>query len=107
MIGMTETAGLDRIRARSFGAAGADYDKYRPRYPDQLVDDVVAVLPGRAPSGSAGTSPIARPRRARRRWTPSWSGPSAAVTSGARAGQRPAVDRAAGQDSPHCRRVAA
>jgi len=47
MIGMTETAGLDRIRARSFGAAGADYDKYRPRYPDQLVDDVVAVLPGR------------------------------------------------------------
>jgi len=47
MIGMTETAGLDRIRARSFGAAAADYDKYRPRYPDQLVDDVVAVLPGR------------------------------------------------------------
>jgi hypothetical protein len=24
-----------------------DYDKYRPRYPDQPNDDVVALLPGR------------------------------------------------------------
>src|SRR6266508_3224728 len=47
MIGMTETAGIDSARARSFGAAAADYDRYRPRYPDQLVDDVVAMLPGR------------------------------------------------------------
>jgi SAM-dependent methyltransferase len=47
MIGMTETPGIDSVRARSFGAAAADYDRYRPRYPDQLVDDVVAMLPGR------------------------------------------------------------
>jgi SAM-dependent methyltransferase len=47
MIGMAETPSIDSVRARSFGAAAADYDKYRPRYPDQLVDDVVAMLPGR------------------------------------------------------------
>src|SRR3954468_21450207 len=47
MIGMTETVGVDRVGARSCGAAAADYDKYRPRYPDQLVDDVVATLSGR------------------------------------------------------------
>ncbi len=44
---MTETSSVDSARARSFGAAAADYDKYRPRYPDQLVDDVVAMVPGR------------------------------------------------------------
>src|SRR5947207_11019584 len=47
MIGMTEAPGIDSVRARSFGAAAADYDKYRPRYPDQLVDEVVATLSGR------------------------------------------------------------
>jgi SAM-dependent methyltransferase len=47
MIGMTETPHIGSVRARSFGAAAADYDTYRPRYPDQLVDDVVAMLPGR------------------------------------------------------------
>src|SRR5918911_755466 len=47
MIGITDTPGLDSVRARSFGAAAADYDRYRPRYPDQLVDDVVAMLRGR------------------------------------------------------------
>lgn len=44
---MTGTSNIDSVRARGFGAAAADYDKYRPRYPDQLVDDVVATLPGR------------------------------------------------------------
>lgn len=38
----------DQVRAMSFGTAAANYDKYRPRYPDQLVDDVVAMLPGRS-----------------------------------------------------------
>jgi SAM-dependent methyltransferase len=47
MIGMAETPSIDRVRARSFGAAAADYDRYRPRYPDQMVDDVVALVPGR------------------------------------------------------------
>lgn len=40
-------ADLDAVRARSFGAVAASYDAYRPRYPDRLVDDVVALLPGR------------------------------------------------------------
>lgn len=44
---MTETPNIDSIRARSFGAAAANYDKFRPRYPDELIDDVVAMLPGR------------------------------------------------------------
>ncbi|HEY2670355.1 MAG TPA: class I SAM-dependent methyltransferase [Rugosimonospora sp.] len=44
---MTEIPNIDSIRARSFGAVAANYDKFRPRYPDQLVDDVVALLPGR------------------------------------------------------------
>ena len=44
---MTGTPSIESLRARSFGAVAADYDRYRPRYPDQLVDDVVAMLPGR------------------------------------------------------------
>jgi SAM-dependent methyltransferase len=47
MAGMAETPDLYGVRARSFGAVAAAYDTYRPRYPDQLVDDVVAMLPGR------------------------------------------------------------
>ncbi len=38
---------MSDVRALSFGAAAADYDRYRPRYPDALVDDVVAMTPGR------------------------------------------------------------
>jgi SAM-dependent methyltransferase len=48
MVGVTDHPGpLASVRAQSFGAAAADYDRYRPRYPDELVDDVVALLPGR------------------------------------------------------------
>src|SRR5690349_11023344 len=47
MVGVTDMPALANVRARSFGAAAADYDRYRPRYPDQLADDVVAALPGR------------------------------------------------------------
>ena len=36
------------IRARSFGAVAREYDRARPTYPDTLVDDVVALLPGTA-----------------------------------------------------------
>jgi trans-aconitate methyltransferase len=35
------------IRARSFGAVARDYDRARPSYTAALVDDVVALLPGR------------------------------------------------------------
>jgi SAM-dependent methyltransferase len=38
---------INQVRALSFGAVAASYDRFRPRYPDQLVDDVVAMLPGR------------------------------------------------------------
>ncbi len=44
---MTDVPSTDSARARSFGAAAAEYDRYRPRYPDQLVADVVALVPGR------------------------------------------------------------
>jgi SAM-dependent methyltransferase len=47
MTGMAETSDLDSVRARSFGAVAANYDRYRPRYPDDLVDDVVDMVPGR------------------------------------------------------------
>lgn len=35
------------MRARSFGAVARDYDRARPSYTAELVDDVVAMLPGR------------------------------------------------------------
>jgi SAM-dependent methyltransferase len=35
------------IRARSFGAVARDYDRARPSYTAEMVDDIVALLPGR------------------------------------------------------------
>jgi SAM-dependent methyltransferase len=35
------------VRARSFGAVARDYDRARPSYTAAMVDDVVALLPGR------------------------------------------------------------
>jgi trans-aconitate methyltransferase len=35
------------IRARSFGAVARDYDRARPSYATELVDDIVGLLPGR------------------------------------------------------------
>lgn len=32
----------NRLRANSFGSHAADYDTHRPRYPDSMIDDVVA-----------------------------------------------------------------
>jgi SAM-dependent methyltransferase len=37
----------DSTRALSFGAVAANYDRYRPSYPAELVADVCALLPGR------------------------------------------------------------
>jgi SAM-dependent methyltransferase len=34
----------DRERAESFGAAAAEYDLYRPRYPDALLHDLVGLV---------------------------------------------------------------
>jgi SAM-dependent methyltransferase len=46
MVAMT-SPDINQVRALSFGAVAANYDRFRPRYPDELVDDVVAMLPGR------------------------------------------------------------
>jgi SAM-dependent methyltransferase len=35
----------DAVRARSFGAAAEQYDKARPSYPAELVDDLLALSP--------------------------------------------------------------
>jgi SAM-dependent methyltransferase len=45
----------NRQRANSFGGAAQNYDAYRPRYPDQLIDDVLAPGARRVLEGGAGT----------------------------------------------------
>jgi trans-aconitate methyltransferase len=45
----------NRQRANSFGGAAENYDAFRPRYPDQLIDDVLASHPRRALEAGAGT----------------------------------------------------
>jgi SAM-dependent methyltransferase len=45
----------NRQRANSFGGAAQNYDAYRPRYPDQLIDDVLAPGVRRVLEAGAGT----------------------------------------------------
>jgi SAM-dependent methyltransferase len=45
----------NRQRANSFGGAAQNYDAYRPRYPDQLIDDVLAPHARRVLEPGAGT----------------------------------------------------
>jgi SAM-dependent methyltransferase len=45
----------NRQRANSFGGAAENYDTHRPRYPDQLIDDVLAPGARRVLEGGAGT----------------------------------------------------
>lgn len=45
----------NRERANSFGGAASSYDAHRPRYPDQLIDDVLASGARRVLEGGAGT----------------------------------------------------
>jgi SAM-dependent methyltransferase len=54
---MTSHRGLhrERERADSFGAAARAYDQHRPRYPAQLIDDLVAPGVDRALDVGAGT----------------------------------------------------
>lgn len=61
----------DRARAESFGSVAADYDRYRPGYPDALLDELAAVAT-RASDGrpavldvGCGTGKAARPLRER------------------------------------------
>lgn len=41
----TDPAYRRRERAESFGAVAANYDRYRPSYPAELIDDLVALAP--------------------------------------------------------------
>src|ERR1700756_1544723 len=45
----------NRERANSFGGAAQNYDTHRPRYPDRLIDDVLAPGAGRVLEAGAGT----------------------------------------------------
>jgi len=45
----------NRERANSFGGAAQNYDAYRPRYPDELIDDVLAPDAHRVLDVGAGT----------------------------------------------------
>jgi trans-aconitate methyltransferase len=45
----------NRERANSFGGAAHNYDTHRPRYPDQLIDDVLASDVRRVLEAGAGT----------------------------------------------------
>ncbi|MDT7792813.1 MAG: hypothetical protein QOD59_2249 [Mycobacterium sp.] len=46
---------LDRARADSFGAAARVYDAHRPRYPDQLIDELLMQSPQAVLDVGAGT----------------------------------------------------
>ncbi|MCW2687357.1 MAG: methylase involved in ubiquinone/menaquinone biosynthesis [Mycobacterium sp.] len=45
----------NRLRANSFGGAARSYDTHRPRYPDQMIDDLVALDARRVLDVGAGT----------------------------------------------------
>jgi SAM-dependent methyltransferase len=54
-----------RDRAESFGAVADDYDRYRPDYPDELIDDLVAARPTTVLDVGCGTGKAARMLAAR------------------------------------------
>jgi hypothetical protein len=40
---------LDRARASAFGPIALLYDRFRPPYPQALIDDLVSLLPSHQP----------------------------------------------------------
>lgn len=56
-----DKAHADRGRAESFGSVAADYDRFRPSYPPQLIDDLVALHPGAVLDVGCGTGKAAVP----------------------------------------------
>lgn len=50
----------NRSRAESFGAVAANYDRYRPGYPDALIDDLVALGAREVLDVGCGTGKAAR-----------------------------------------------
>ena len=51
---------LDRERAESFGTVAREYDRFRPSYPDELIDDLVATAPRSVLDVGTGTGKAAR-----------------------------------------------
>lgn len=45
----------NRLRANSFGGAAHSYDAHRPRYPDRMIDDILACTARRVLDVGAGT----------------------------------------------------
>lgn len=57
-VGVGELWKIAAGRSEEFDAAALDYDRYRPRYPDALFDELISLLPGASTSAieiGAGT----------------------------------------------------
>jgi SAM-dependent methyltransferase len=52
---VTEPSYLQRDRAESFGTVADDYDRFRPSYPDAMIDDLVALAPEAVLDVACGT----------------------------------------------------
>jgi len=50
---------LDRDRAESFGAVARQYERYRPTYPNALLDDLAMLRPARVLDVGCGTGKVA------------------------------------------------
>jgi SAM-dependent methyltransferase len=50
----------NRARAESFGAVAANYDRYRPEYPEPLIEDLLDLRPGDVLDIGCGTGKAAR-----------------------------------------------
>jgi SAM-dependent methyltransferase len=55
----------NRARAESFGGVAANYDRYRPGYPEPLIDDLLALGPNDVVDIGCGTGKAARQLAAR------------------------------------------
>jgi SAM-dependent methyltransferase len=59
-MGSPEPIHANRARAESFGAVAADYDRYRPEYPQPLIDDLAALAAREVLDVGCGTGKAAR-----------------------------------------------
>ena len=48
----------DRGRAESFGSSAERYDRYRPSYPDALIDDLARLRPATVLDVGCGTGKV-------------------------------------------------
>lgn len=55
----TEPLHSDRARAESFGAIATEYERFRPGYPVELIDDLAALRPARVLDVGCGTGKVA------------------------------------------------